>query len=63
MIKKMQHCFNCGEVLGVYARHYEDEPECCGAKECQRELRYTMAAERQERQQRAEDDDYRYYSV
>ena len=61
--EKMQYCFNCGESLGVYHRFHGDEPECCGKKECNKELRYILELEREELKQRAEDDDYSYYSV
>lgn len=59
--ERMQFCFNCGDELGVYKRYAGDEPECCGKRECMRELRDTRAAEREDRRRRAEDDDYRYY--
>lgn len=38
MAKRMQHCAWCGEELGVYDGRY-DEPESCGAPECNREVR------------------------
>lgn len=44
---KMQHCFNCGEELGVYVHEWRDI-ECCGKHECQRELRNALAQEREE---------------
>lgn len=45
MSEKMQHCFYCGEELGVY-RHHPNDIEHCGSRECAREA---MAAHRQER--------------
>lgn len=58
---RMQHCHNCGEELGVYERYNGDEPECCGAAECQRELRYQLQAEEADRRDRAEEDHYGRY--
>lgn len=58
---KMQHCFNCGAELGVYKRYLGDEPECCGSIECNRELRRSIADEREDRRYSAEEDDYRRY--
>lgn len=43
---KMRHCFNCGEELGVSADH--DPLDTCGKKECEREARDQMQAEREE---------------
>ncbi len=44
---KMQHCFNCGEELGVYV-HYVHDIECCGAQECNREMQNIYQQERDE---------------
>lgn len=58
----MQHCFNCGEEIGIYVRYPGDEPECCGKKECMRELRYQMQDEEADRRCRAEEDRYERYA-
>ncbi len=47
MAPKMQHCFNCGAELGVY-QHDRGDIECCGARECQREMRDAIADERED---------------
>lgn len=60
-IEKEQFCFNCGESLGFYKRYHGDEPECCGKRECTRELRDQMAAEEADRRDRAESDHYGRY--
>lgn len=43
---KMQHCFNCGEELGLYVAW--DNLEACGKSACQRELQDAFRAEREE---------------
>jgi hypothetical protein len=58
---KMQHCFNCGDELGVYAAYYGDGPECCGKQECTRELRYAQQSDRDNRANEAAQDDYSRY--
>jgi hypothetical protein len=60
-MKREQSCFNCGKDLGIYD-HYPGELECCGAQECQRELRNQMRAEREARMFRAEEDEYGRYA-
>ena len=57
---KMQHCFNCGEELGVYV-HYHGDIECCGSRECDRELQAELRVQREEAMLRAEQDDYVAY--
>ena len=46
MAKKMRHCFNCGEELGVL--DWYDRWDHCGKQECAREARDGMRAEREE---------------
>jgi hypothetical protein len=46
-MKKMQHCFYCGEELGVYD-NFGERYETCGKSECNREARNCEAAERDE---------------
>lgn len=41
---KLQHCFYCGEELGVYVAW--DNLEACGKRECQRELQGAFREER-----------------
>ena len=52
---KMQHCFNCGEELGIYVAYYGDLQNC-GADECLRAEWETHAAEREEAHQRLDDE-------
>jgi hypothetical protein len=40
---KMQHCFNSGAELGVYAE--SDPLDHCGKLECQREMRECLSEE------------------
>lgn len=37
--EKMQHCFYCGEELGIYYKPY-NVLDTCGKQECNREARY-----------------------
>ena len=60
MAKRMQHCFWCGEELGV-GTQYPGDIETCGATECEREARYERQAAQAERRERAEYDDYERY--
>lgn len=46
-MKKMQHCFYCGEELGVY-EPFGNYLDTCGSPECEREARAAEAAEREE---------------
>ena len=57
----MQHCFNCGDELGVYVAYYGDGPESCGKQECVRELRYAQQSDRDYRACEAAQDDYSRY--
>lgn len=43
---KMQYCHYCGEELGAYAPTY-NEPQSCGRRECERELRAMVREERE----------------
>ena len=46
MKARMQHCFWCGDELGVYEHHSQfDGPEACGKRECQRELMAELRAQ------------------
>lgn len=55
--EKMQHCFNCGEELGVYCKNYCDI-DTCGKPECNREARH---AEQEIAEREAEADGYSRY--
>ena len=46
-MKKMQHCFWCGEELGVYDS-YGQNYDTCGKRECEREAARLQAQERDE---------------
>lgn len=43
--QRMKYCFNCGEELGL-APSFDREPDSCGKAECDRELRWQLADER-----------------
>ena len=60
MATRKQQCFWCGADLGEYAGTY-GEIECCGAAECERELRAAYREQQAERRDRAEEDDYERY--
>lgn len=44
-MNKMQHCFYCGEELGIYDADYRDL-QTCGKSECEREARSEEQAAR-----------------
>jgi hypothetical protein len=46
-MKKMQHCFYCGEELGEYD-NLGERYETCGKQECNREARNAENEERAE---------------
>lgn len=48
MAKKMRHCFNCGEELGVMDSFEYHHLDTCGKAECEREARSESLAEREE---------------
>jgi hypothetical protein len=56
----MQHCFNCGEALGVY-KSYAGDIEVCGKPECLREARNAERQQIEEAQYAAERDDWSTY--
>lgn len=60
MTKKLQHCFNCGEELGVYDA-YPGDLQTCGKTECEREARSAEQGERDDRADRASQDDFQRY--
>ena len=57
---KMQHCFNCGEELGIYAAYYGDL-QTCTKKECNDEARDQYRYEQMDRKERAREDNYERY--
>lgn len=59
---KMQHCFNCGEALGVYETYCGDGPEVCGSSECNREARNAESEARASRFAEAMEDDFNRYN-
>jgi hypothetical protein len=59
-MKKMQHCFFCGQELGVYDS-YPGDIEDCGEPQCAREARYERQAQEAEIRERAAEDDYDRY--
>lgn len=56
MAKRMQHCFWCGEELGVYDA-YPGDLDSCGKIECERETRYAQQVKDADAQNRAREDD------
>lgn len=58
--ERKQHCAYCGKDLGVYYSPNLNE-ESCGAKECEREIRYMNRQAEAEIRERAEADDYSRY--
>lgn len=45
--ERMQHCFNCGEELGVF-RSYHGDRNTCGRQECERAARDDERGEREQ---------------
>jgi len=60
MSERMQYCAWCGEELGIQAGSSR-EPESCGKRECEREVRAMYQQEREEAKFAAEQDDYERY--
>lgn len=59
-MKRMQHCFWCGEELGIHD-HYHGDIEHCSAGECARQARYAMQEQEAEARSRADEDSYDRY--
>lgn len=57
---RMQHCFNCGEELGIYEAYYGDL-QTCESRECNDAARDQERFEQQERQERAIEDNFERY--
>lgn len=57
----MQHCFNCGKELGIYAAQYGDI-ETCGESECEREARNCERERADQLREDAASDNYERYS-
>lgn len=53
-MNKERFCFNCGASLGFYADY--DRLDNCGERECAREARSSMEAEREDAHQRLDDE-------
>lgn len=60
MAKRMQHCFWCGEELGVYDS-YPGDIQCCGAPGCNAEYRHEMQAREADARDAAAEDNYDRY--
>ena len=58
--ERMQHCFNCGEEVGIF-RAYSGDIIACGKPECLREERDAYRAREEEAQERAREDGYERY--
>lgn len=58
--KKMQHCFYCGEEIGVFEA-WPGDYEYCDKLECAREARYQQRADDADARERAEEDHYDRY--
>lgn len=59
-MKRMQHCFWCGEELGVYET-YRGDIEHCHQPECARQARYAMQEQDADARDRAEQDSFERY--
>ena len=59
-MKKMQHCFWCGEELGIYD-NFGWRFEHCQNQKCAEEARHAELSEQEELRHRAEDDEYERY--
>jgi hypothetical protein len=57
MTKRMQHCFNCGEQLGIFDS-WPGDLDICGKIECQREQTYAYRCRDAEAQEAAREDGY-----
>ena len=56
---KTTTCDWCGEEMGF--EHDTREPEACGKRECQREVRAMYRQEDEDRAERAREDNYERY--
>lgn len=59
-MKRMQHCFWCGEQLGVYDS-YPGDIEHCHNSECARQAQYAMREREADAREQAERDNYDRY--
>jgi len=59
-MKREQHCFNCGEPVGLFDV-FGDRYITCGSRECEKEARYQIQSDYADARARAEDDDYGAY--
>ena len=59
--KRMKYCDWCGAELGMVPAAWVNEPESCGDRECDRQVRDMINAEDEERRMRAEEDNYARY--
>ena len=59
-MKQMQHCFFCGEELGVFDG-WTDDILHCSKQECSREAQYELQAREADARDRAADDNYDRY--
>ena len=60
MAKRMQHCFYCGEELGIYSK-FDDDLDTCGETECNRAEKAAYGEREAFVRERAEEDHYDCY--
>ncbi len=60
MAKRMQHCFWCGEKLGVYET-WPGDVDHCHKQECSRQARYALQEQDADARDRADQDNYERY--
>ena len=58
--EKMQHCFNCGKEIGVFAS-YSGDINSCGERECQNAERDAYQERESIARERAAEDGYAAY--
>ena len=58
-MSKRQHCAYCGEDMGEWTK-YSQRDDTCGARECERYMRESYEAEREERHRQI-DEEYNGY--
>ena len=55
-MKKMRHCWFCGDEIGAYEDRHYDRWDTCGTREGERETRAALREEREEAHRRLDDD-------
>ena len=58
-MKKMRHCWHCGDEIGIYEDRHYDFWDTCGKPACDREAREALR-EAQDEAHRRLDEDWRW---